>query len=98
MRARNALRQGSHAFAALHKRALRAYIPRIRERAHPERMRQSGSKKMSRNTHSMFDRFRRWRRYRQTVRELQGLSTRELTDLGIGRGDIGRVAREASHL
>lgn len=53
---------------------------------------------MSRNTHSMFDRFRRWRRYRQTVRELEGLSARELTDLGIHRGDIGRVAREASRL
>jgi uncharacterized protein YjiS (DUF1127 family) len=53
---------------------------------------------MSRNTNSLFNRYRRWRRYRETVRELQGLSTRELSDLGIHRGDIGRLAREASRL
>ncbi len=53
---------------------------------------------MSRTNNMMFDRFRRWRRYRQTVRELQNLSTRELTDLGIHRSDIGRLAREASLL
>ena len=41
---------------------------------------------------------RRGRRYRDTVRELQGLSTRELNDLGINRSEIGRLAREASRL
>ncbi len=53
---------------------------------------------MSRNTNTLVSRFRRWRRYRDTVRELQGLSTRELNDLGINRVDISRLAREASRL
>jgi uncharacterized protein YjiS (DUF1127 family) len=53
---------------------------------------------MARTTHSLFGRIRRWRRYRETVRELEGLSSRELSDLGINRGDIGRLAREASKL
>ena len=54
---------------------------------------------MSRTTNSgIYGRYRRWRRYRETVRELQGLSNRELSDLGIIRTDIGRLAREASNL
>jgi uncharacterized protein YjiS (DUF1127 family) len=53
---------------------------------------------MSRNLSGIYNRFRRWRRYRDTVRELQGLSTHELNDLGIHRGDISRLAREASRL
>jgi uncharacterized protein YjiS (DUF1127 family) len=53
---------------------------------------------MSRNTNTILNRYRRWRRYRETVRELQGLSARELSDLGIHRSDIGRLAREASRL
>lgn len=36
-----------------------------------------------------------WRKYRQTVTELGRMSDRELHDLGIGRGDIRRVARTA---
>ena len=32
---------------------------------------------------TLYGRYRRWRRYRDTVRELKGLSTRELNDLGI---------------
>jgi uncharacterized protein YjiS (DUF1127 family) len=55
-------------------------------------------KTMSRNTNTLTARFRRWRRYRETVRELQGLSGRELQDLGIHRADIGRLAREAASL
>ena len=43
-------------------------------------------------------RFRRWRRYRDTVRELKNLSPRELNDLGIFPADISRLAREASRL
>lgn len=39
--------------------------------------------------------FRNWRRYRDTVNELNRLSNRELTDLGISRGDIPHVARKA---
>ncbi len=53
---------------------------------------------MTRKTNTLYDRFRRWRRYRDTVRELQGLSTHELNDLGINRVDISRLAREASRL
>lgn len=37
--------------------------------------------------------FQNWRRYRRTLHELQGLNDRELADLGIGRGDLRRVAR-----
>jgi len=36
-----------------------------------------------------------WRKYRETVTELGRMSDRELTDLGIGRADIRRVARTA---
>lgn len=41
-------------------------------------------------------RLRERRVYRTTVTELSRLSHRELDDLGIGRGDIQRVAFEAS--
>ena len=34
--------------------------------------------------------------YRQTVRELNELSTRELSDLGISRSMISRLAHEAA--
>ncbi|MDP8920428.1 MAG: DUF1127 domain-containing protein [Pseudomonadota bacterium] len=37
-----------------------------------------------------------WRRYRQTLRELDSLSDRELADLGFGRRDIRAVARRAA--
>jgi len=36
-----------------------------------------------------------WRKYRETVKELGRMSDRELSDLGIGRADIRRVARTA---
>ncbi len=39
--------------------------------------------------------YRNWRRYRETVNELNRLSTRELNDLGISRSDIHFVARKA---
>ncbi len=39
--------------------------------------------------------YRNWRRYRETVNELSRLSNRELTDLGIARGEIPFVARRA---
>jgi uncharacterized protein YjiS (DUF1127 family) len=35
--------------------------------------------------------------YRQTMRELNALSTRELTDLGISRSMISRIAMEAAY-
>ncbi|MBX4868382.1 MULTISPECIES: DUF1127 domain-containing protein [Rhizobium] len=39
--------------------------------------------------------FNNWRKYRQTVAELGRMSTRELDDLGISRGEIRNVARAA---
>jgi uncharacterized protein YjiS (DUF1127 family) len=36
-----------------------------------------------------------WVTYRDTVRELQCLSDKELSDLGISRSDIKNVARRA---
>ena len=34
-----------------------------------------------------------WRRYREAVRQLSQLSDHELSDIGIGRGDIEAIAR-----
>jgi uncharacterized protein YjiS (DUF1127 family) len=44
---------------------------------------------------SIAEKLSAWRRYRVSLRELSRLSDRELADLGIGRGDIERVARQA---
>lgn len=38
------------------------------------------------------------RAYLETFRELQALSDRDLADIGISRGDIERIAREAAEL
>lgn len=40
--------------------------------------------------------FQTWRRYKNTVNELNRLSHRELADLGMARSDIPAVARRAS--
>ena len=37
---------------------------------------------------------RRWAAYQQTVRELNALDNRQLSDLGINRTEITRVARD----
>ncbi|WP_082652232.1 DUF1127 domain-containing protein [Aureimonas sp. AU12] len=39
--------------------------------------------------------YNNWRRYRDTCSELNRLSQRELSDLGIARSDIRVVARQA---
>lgn len=39
--------------------------------------------------------FNNWRKYRQAVAELGRMSARELSDVGISRGDIERIARGA---
>lgn len=39
--------------------------------------------------------YRNWRRYRDTVSELNRLSNRELSDLGIARSDIPYVAKSS---
>jgi uncharacterized protein YjiS (DUF1127 family) len=41
-------------------------------------------------------RIRGYMRYRASVRALSHLSERELADIGIARGDIDNVAREAA--
>lgn len=40
--------------------------------------------------------FNEWRKARKTYNELSRLSTRELDDLGIARGDIADIARRAA--
>ena len=45
---------------------------------------------------SLFDNIRTWNRVRQTRNELFSLSNRELDDLGITRGDIPFIAKQAS--
>jgi uncharacterized protein YjiS (DUF1127 family) len=37
---------------------------------------------------------KKWAAYQQTVRELAALDNRQLTDLGITRTDIQRIARD----
>ena len=37
---------------------------------------------------------KKWAAYQQTVRELAALDNRQLTDLGISRADITKIARE----
>ena len=39
--------------------------------------------------------FRKWRMYNETVRELNKLNARQLSDLGINRADSERIARQA---
>jgi uncharacterized protein YjiS (DUF1127 family) len=39
---------------------------------------------------------RTWWRYDESVRELSGLSDRELADIGISRSEINRIARDAA--
>ncbi|RIY03444.1 DUF1127 domain-containing protein [Aureimonas flava] len=40
--------------------------------------------------------YNNWRRYRETCAELNRLSSRELSDLGIARSDIRDLARQAT--
>ncbi len=37
---------------------------------------------------------KKWAAYQQTVRELTSLDNRQLSDLGISRSDIQRIARD----
>lgn len=45
---------------------------------------------------NLFKAFRQYRAYRQTVTELNRLTTRELSDLGISRCDITQIALKNS--
>ena len=44
---------------------------------------------------SISDKLSTWRRYRDAVRELSQLTDRELSDIGIRRGDIETLARQS---
>ncbi|MEW6449752.1 MAG: DUF1127 domain-containing protein [Pseudomonadota bacterium] len=44
----------------------------------------------------LVDMYRQWRRYNESLRELNRLADRELADIGMTRGDIPRVAWESS--
>ena len=39
----------------------------------------------------------KWRVYRQTLNELTALTDRDLADLGLHRGEIDRIARDAAY-
>ena len=54
------------------------------------------TKDETRTTMDLIRNYRNWRRYRETVSELNRLSNRELTDLGIGRSEVPHVLDEAS--
>jgi len=41
-------------------------------------------------------RYRRWLRYRRTLSELEMMTDRDLSDLGVSRHDIRRIARQAA--
>jgi len=41
------------------------------------------------------DKISNWRRYREAVRELSRLNDRELSDIGIRRGDIEFIVRQS---
>jgi uncharacterized protein YjiS (DUF1127 family) len=45
---------------------------------------------------SIHERIVRWRRYRTMVREMSAYRHHELTELGIARADIGRIAWDAT--
>lgn len=53
------------------------------------------SRKKDETDMNLIREYRNWRNYRNTVSELNRLSNRELSDLGINRGDIKFVARKA---
>lgn len=46
------------------------------------------------NVNALTKRLRRWSRYRATVRELSQLTDRDLSDLGIARGEIRFIAKK----
>ena len=47
-------------------------------------------------TMNIFGSYKTWRRVRDTRNQLNALSHRELTDLGISRGDIPFIANRAA--
>lgn len=56
----------------------------------------AAARKRRTETMSITTKLRYWRTYRRTVTELQGMTDRQLSDLGIGRSEINRIARQAA--
>ena len=73
----------------------RDYIPIIETTLEPSQgcWRQETSRKGI--TMNVARSFNNWRKYRQTVTELGRMTSRELQDLGINRGDIHTIARQS---
>ena len=79
---------------ALLTREVKPYMPVIENTAAPgwQPLLQARRKGMNMNVaHS----FNNWRKYRRTVSELGRMSNHRLSDIGIERSDIPRIAREA---
>jgi uncharacterized protein YjiS (DUF1127 family) len=74
---------------------VQGYITLIefRETANPSATVSHQPRRLKMNIASKFN---NWRKFRQTVNELDRMTDRELHDLGIGRHDIRRVARTAA--
>lgn len=81
--------QCCHASLSLQKAGGRSYLRLV----HKDRCKRT--KDETRNIMNLVRSYRNWRRYRDTVNELNRLSNRELTDLGISRSDIPFVAKKA---
>ncbi|MGO9421052.1 DUF1127 domain-containing protein [Roseiarcus sp.] len=47
------------------------------------------------NLKSISEKLTAWRRYRDAVRELSQLTDRELSDIGIRRGEIETIVRQS---
>jgi len=47
------------------------------------------------NLKSISDKLSAWRRYREAVRELSQMTDRELSDIGIRRGEIESIVRQS---
>ena len=45
---------------------------------------------------NLFSTYRNWRNYKVTIDELSRLSNRSLADIGMKRGDIRKVSRDAN--
>ena len=52
--------------------------------------------RMSEVFFGLFEGYRAWRQYRRTLNELQGLSARELADLGLNADSIKAAAFDAT--
>ena len=80
---------GSYAFSSLFKSPGRDYVP-VTNRNNNQ------NKPYGIEPMNFVRSFSEWRRYRATCNELNRLSSRELNDLGINRGDIPFVARKVT--